>query len=367
MTQTARCCVLALGVLALSACSSETTSAGATGGSGGAATLGGGTGGTVIDPGIEGDGDFVVGPDYPKDPDLTEKGAPKGKEYQFSMSSANSQIFKGDDATLSNPKPFTRQINVYVPDKYVDGTEAPLLVVHDGPGPLALLRNALDNLTISPDPKRQIPAFVVITVQNGGEDGKGSQRGLEYDTMSDRLARFIDGEVLPAVLVNGDIKADFPNFKLTKDPEGKGAMGCSSGGAAALSMGWFAPNLFRRLITYSGTFVDQQDDDAPEEAMYPLGAWEYHSSKELIMTTPVKPLRIFTHVAENDLRANDPESTYHNWVMANQRTAADLKAAHYHYHFVFSKATGHCDGKIYDLTLAETLAWMWRGYPLTAK
>ena len=43
-------------------------------------------------------------------------------------------------------------------------------------------------------------------------------------------------------------------------------MGCSSGGAAALTMGWFRPDLFRRLITYSGTFVDQQDDDAPEEA-----------------------------------------------------------------------------------------------------
>src|SRR3984893_8278397 len=29
---------------------------------------------------------------------------------------------------------------------------------------------------------------------------------------------------------------------------------------------------------------------------------------------------------ENDLRANDPENTYYNWVMANQRTAAALKA-----------------------------------------
>ena len=43
---------------------------------------------------------------------------------------------------------------------------------------------------------------------------------------------------------------------------GNGMMGCSSGGAAALTAGWFRPDLFRRLITYSGTFVDQQDDDA---------------------------------------------------------------------------------------------------------
>ena len=90
-------------------------------------------------------------------------------------------------------------------------------------------------------------------------------------------------------------------------------------------MGWFRPDLFRRLITYSGTFVDQQDDDAPEEADYPLGAWEYHSSMKLIENSEKKPLRIFTHVSENDNRANDPEETYHNWVMANERTAAALQ------------------------------------------
>ena len=43
------------------------------------------------------------------------------------------------------------------------------------------------------------------------------------------------------------------------------------GWAAALTMGWFRPDLFRRLITYSGTFVDQQDDDAAEEKQHPLG------------------------------------------------------------------------------------------------
>ena len=78
-------------------------------------------------------------------------------------------------------------------------------------------------------------------------------------------------------------------------------------------------DLFRRLITYSGTFVDQQADNAPEEAKFPLGCWEYHSGMKLIENTEKKPLRIFTHVSENDNRANDPEETYHNWVMANER------------------------------------------------
>jgi hypothetical protein len=83
---------------------------------------------------------------------------------------------------------------------------------------------------------------------------------------------------------------------------------------------------------------------------------------QLIAKSEKKPLRIFTHVSENDNRANDPEKTYHNWVMANQRTAAALKARGYEYRFVFSKATKHCDGKVFEATLADTLIWMWRGY-----
>lgn len=318
----------------------------------------------VESPGTEGNGNFVIGPDYTIDPDLTDRGNPKGKYFEFSMRLADSKIFHGDDATLDPGKPVRkeRKIFVYVPAAYKDGTAAPILVMHDGPSRLNLVRNALDNLTISKDPNRRLPAFIAIAVENGGDDSKGSERGLEYDTMSDRLARFINDEVLPAVLTNTEIKAAYPNIAFTENPWGKAAMGCSSGGAAALTMGWFRPDLFRRLITYSGTFVDQQDDDAAEEADYPLGAWEYHSSMKLIENSEKKPLRIFTHVSENDNRAKDPEETYHNWVMANERTAAALKARGYDYRYVFSRATRHCDGKVFEQTLADTLVWTWRGY-----
>jgi enterochelin esterase family protein len=315
-------------------------------------------------PGKEGNGKLVIGPDYKIDPDLTDRGNPKGKGFEFSMQLADSKVFRGDDATLDPRKPVRteRKISVYIPAAYKDGTEAPILVTHDGPSRLNLVRHALDNLTISTDPKRKLPAFIVIAVQNGGNDSYGSQRGLEYDTMSDRLARFINDEVLPAVLNNAEIKAAYPNIAFTSNPWGKAAMGCSSGGAAALTMGWFRPDLFRRLITYSGTFVDQQDDDAAEEKKYPLGAWEYHSGLKLIENSEKKPLRIFTHVSENDNRAKDPEETYHNWVMANERTAAALEAKGYDYRYVYSRATRHCDGKVFEQTLADTLVWTWRGY-----
>jgi enterochelin esterase family protein len=316
-------------------------------------------------PGAEGEGKYTIGPDYKIDPDLTDRGNPKGKQFEFTMRLADSKIFRGDDSTLEPDKKEIRKerkIFVYVPAAYEDGTKAPILVIHDGPGQLSLVRNALDNLTISKDPNRRLPAFIAIAVQNGGNDGKNSERGLEYDTMSDRLARFIHGEVLPAVRSNPEIKTGYPKLALTDNPWGRAVMGCSSGGAAALSMGWFRPDLFRRLIAYSGTFVDQQDDDAAEEAKYPLGAWEYHSSMKLIENSEKKPLRIFTHVSENDNRPKDPEETHHNWVMAGERTAAALKAKGYNHRFVFSLATSHCDRRVFEQTLADTLVWMWRGY-----
>jgi len=316
-------------------------------------------------PGPEGDGNFTVGPDYTTNPDLTDLGHPKGRLFEFTLKLADSKIFRGDDQTLEpdkKPVRTERRIYVYVPAAYQDGTAAPFLIIHDGPGQLPLVRNALDNLTISKDPNRRLPAFIAIAVQNGGNDGKNSERGLEYDTLSDRLARFINDEVLPAVLANPEIKAAYPKLAFTSNPWGRAVMGCSSGGAAALSMGWFRPDLFRRIIAYSGTFVDQQDDDAPEEARYPLGAWEYHSSLKLIETGDRKPLRIFTHVSENDLRAKDAEETYHNWVMAGHRTAAALKAKDYHYRYVFSLASKHCDDRVFNQTLADTLVWIWRGY-----
>ncbi|HEV8542132.1 MAG TPA: alpha/beta hydrolase-fold protein [Verrucomicrobiae bacterium] len=316
-------------------------------------------------PGSEGNGIFTIGPEYKVDPDLTDRGNPKGKSFEFKMRLADSKIFRGDDTTLEPDKKQVnkeRKISVYVPAAYKDGDKAPFLIIHDGPGQLGSVRNALDNLTISKDPNRKLPAFIAIAVQNGGNDGKNSERGLEYDTMSDRLARFIHDEVLPAVLENPEIKAAYPKIAFTDNPWGHAVYGCSSGGAAALTMGWFRPDWFRRLICYSGTFVDQQDDDAPEEAKYPLGAWEYHSGMKLIENSEKKPLRIFTHVSENDLRPNDAEESHHNWVMAGKRTEAALTAKGYDHRFVFSLGARHCDGRVFQQTLADTLVWIWRGY-----
>jgi len=312
------------------------------------------------DPGTDGDGDFTNGPTFTNSPDFLTKSVPHGRVFNFTMNSVDSKIYTGMDATLdaANRHAYTRSVSVYIPMQYVGGAEAPFMVVQDGPGHLNNLKNPFDNLIAD----KRLPHIVGIFVNHGGGDGKGSERGLEYDTMSDRYTRFIETEVLPAVKNDAAIKAAYPNLLLTSNPEGRASYGCSSGGAAALTMGWFHPELYRRIITYSGTFVDQQDDDDPNEAMYPLGAWEYH--ERLIKNSDSKPLRIFLQVGENDNGATDPESTHHNWVMANQRTAAALKAKNYHYRFVFSKGATHCDGRVPGETLPTTLQWAWRGYPI---
>ena len=101
-------------------------------------------------PVSDGDGNFVVGPDYQIDPDLTDKGNPKGKYFEFSMALADSKYFKGDDPTLEperKPVREERKIFVYIPATYRNGDQAPVLVMHDGPSQMNLVRNALDNLS----------------------------------------------------------------------------------------------------------------------------------------------------------------------------------------------------------------------------
>jgi iron(III)-enterobactin esterase len=169
--------------------------------------------------------------------------------------------------------------------------------------------------------------------------------------------------VLPAIVNNAAIKAAYPGLSFTTDPEGRGAVGCSSGAAAAFTMAWFRPDLFRKVIAYSTTLVDQQDDDAPEEATYPLGAWDYHSGLGLIAKSEVKPVRMFINANETDNGYDARESGHHNWLMANQRTAMAFKSKGYHYRYVYGKGLGHCDQPVMRATMAESLLWVWRGYP----
>jgi enterochelin esterase family protein len=298
---------------------------------------------TVADPGTEADGEFKIGPTYTNAPELTvNDGVPRGTLHEFTMNSEDSKIYPG----LKGP--YKRKVCVYVPAQYVAGTPAPFIVAQDGVGYKNTLPPVLDNLIDD----RKLPVMIAILINSGGGDGKGSERGLEYDTVSGTYADFIETEVLPR------IAKDY-NLNFTTDPEGRATMGGSSGGACAFTMAWFRPDLYRRFLTYSGTYVNQQ---SPTDPKLPHGAWEYH--EHLIPQSGTKPIRVWLEVSEKDNGANRPEESLHNWVMANQRMAAALKAKGYHYHYVFAEAAGHTDGKVTRQTLPEALLWLWRGYPI---
>ncbi|HEX4084018.1 MAG TPA: alpha/beta hydrolase-fold protein, partial [Chthoniobacteraceae bacterium] len=252
--------------------------------------------------------------------------------------------------TTSHPAPYTRRVAVYVPKQYIPGEVAPFIVGADGPD--RELFTVLDNLIA----EHRAPVMIAISIGNGGGDAQGSERGLEYDTMSGRYAEFVETEVLPIVEKRCGVR-------LTRDPEGRATMGGSSGGSCAMIMAWYHPDLYHRVLTYSGTYVNQQWPFDPET---PHGAWEFH--EHLIASTPVKPLRIWMEVGDRDLlNPNVMRDGMHDWVLANERMAAALAARNYPFQFIFARNAGHVDGAVKRQTLPEALEWLWKGYNASTK
>ena len=287
--------------------------------------------------------DVEIGPNYIDAPELKAKAeVPKGKIHEFTMNSADSKIFPGLTGA------YTRRVQVYVPQQKVASKPLPIIIVQDGTGYTDRLATVLDNLIA----ERRLPVMAAVMIDSGGGDGKGSERGLEYDTVSDRYVTFIETEVLPRV-------ARECSITFTRDPQGRASMGGSSGAACAFTMAWFRPDLYRRVLSYSGTYVNQQ---SPEDPKLPHGAWEYH--ERLIRKTPPKPIRFWLHVSEHDNGSTQPEETLHNWVLANIRMAAELKSKGYAYRYVYAKNAGHVDGKVVGQTLPEALLWLWSGHPI---
>lgn len=312
------------------------------------------------------DGNFIIGPTHTPAPEMTvQPDVPQGTVYEFTMSSTDSKIYPGITrdpgtfgtpdpsdpskliVTTSHPAPYTRHIAVYVPKQYVPGTAAPFIVGADGPD--RPLFTALDNLIA----EHKVPVMIAISISNGGGDAQGSERGLEYDTMSGRYAEFVQKEVLPRV------EKQY-NVKLTNDPNGRATMGGSSGGSCALIMAWYHPEWYHRVLTYSGTYVNQQ---WPHNAKTPHGAWEFH--EHLIPASAAKPLRLWMEVGDRDnFNPNNMHDNLHDWVVANENMAKVLAAKGYHYQFVFARNAGHTDHAVKQQTLPEALEYLWQGYPI---
>jgi enterochelin esterase family protein len=311
------------------------------------------------------DGNFIIGPTHDRAPESSvTRNVPQGAVFEFTMDSADSKIYPGiarepntfgtpdptDPAklvvTTSHPAPYTRKVTVYIPKQYIAGNVAPFIVGADGPD--QILFASLDKEIA----EHRVPVMIAISIGNGGGDAQGSERGLEYDTMSGRYAEFVEREVLPQVEARYHVK-------LTKDPEGRATMGGSSGGSCALIMAWYHPELYHRVLTYSGTYINQQWPYNPET---PHGAWEFQ--EHLIPNSPAKPLRIWMEVGDRDLlNPNVMRDDMHDWVLANEDMAKVLAAKGYHYQFVFARNAGHVDRAVRQQTLPDALEYLWQGYP----
>ena len=317
-------------------------------------------------PSLDAYDNFVIGPDYVSAPENQSiAGVPQGKVQQFTIDSRETKIYNPGIAREvfgtvdpNNPKTlivqtheidYERTITVYIPAQHQPGTEAPFMVVHDGPKgkPNMTLPHILDNLIA----QKRIPPIILIQIANGGGDAQGHQRGKEYDNMSGLLAEYIETEVLPRV-------EEKYQLKLTKDPEGRAVMGSSSGGSAALIMAWFRNDLYRRVLTTSGTFVNQAWPFDPE---YPDGAWGFHET--IIPNSPKKPIRLFISVGDRDLlNPNVMRDGMHDWVEANHRMAKVLKAKGYEYQYLFCRNSGHGIGNAKEQFLPHAIEWVWAGY-----
>src|SRR4051812_24380795 len=201
----------------------------------------------------------VIGPDYANAPEsVANPAVPQGDIREFILYSADSKIYPGiiriadmkrdaygnyvvPPGGISAPGPYQRHVWVYIPKQVQPN--APFMVVQDGHSYIKRMANILDNMIAA----KRIPAMIVILPDSGGSDAQGSERGLEYDTMSDRYSNWVESELLPAVEKNYGVT-------LTKDPEGRAAMGGSSGAIAAFTMAWTHPERYHKVLSYSGTF-----------------------------------------------------------------------------------------------------------------
>jgi enterochelin esterase-like enzyme len=263
-----------------------------------------------------------------------QPGVPKGTIIQFTM------------ATNTTFNDGSRKVAVYVPANYVSGTEVPFMVAQDGVNPqsggsfgLDDLRPLMDNMIAA----GKIPMMAGVFVDPGG------MRSVEYDTVSDKYYQFVETELLPAALA--EVKAKNITLNLTKDPQGRGAFGGSSGGAAAFTMGWFHPESYTRILTISGSFLKLQSS-----TMYPNGCGDYAAT--LIPGSPVKPLRVFLEAGSMDLGGG-------RWRTANDTMAMALMTkGGYHYRYVTAEGAMHEDDGARRQYLPDAMAWLWRGYPI---
>ena len=265
-------------------------------------------------------------PEWQRHPDAVAKGdVPRGNVIK--MPAWESEIFPGT----------VRDWAIYVPRQYRREQPAALMVFQDGERMRDIegkwsLPTILDNLIA----RREMPVTVAVFLNPGHDKtvprqgNRSSNRSFEYDSLGDRYARFLAEEILPEVR---------KNYSISDDPEMHAIGGSSSGGICAFTVAWERPDLFRKVYSNVGSFVNLRGGD-----VYPA----------LIRKTEQKPIRIYMADTSGDL-----DNRFGSWPWANQRMASALNYMGYDVRFDW--AEGYRHGPDFASTrLSDALRWLWR-------
>jgi enterochelin esterase family protein len=252
---------------------------------------------------------------------------------------------------------------IYVPAQYDPKTPAAVMVFNDGGGYIdrkgnhpAL--NVIDNLIA----QHKIPVMIAVFTDPGDISGapgtptykfveayskkwsrnlKDSMRSTEYDTVSDRYARFLRDELLAAVGAK---------YNLRKDAYSHAITGLSSGGITSFNAAWQMPDEFSRVISWIGSFTAIQWHEDPA---VPDGGQDY---PEKVLREPQRNIRVWLQDGSND----QENPRYGSWPLANIRMANALKLKSYDSHFSFGVGP-HSPGEG-AAEFPEEMIWLWRDY-----
>jgi enterochelin esterase-like enzyme len=228
---------------------------------------------------------------------------------------------------------------IYVPAQYDAGKPAALMVWHDGQGManrngLANSLNVFDNLIA----QGKIPVMIQVFIAPGNV-GEKKMRSIEYDTVSDKYARFLRDEILPEV---------YAKYNVRKDSYSRGIAGNSSGGISSFSVAWFQPDQFSRVLMRIASFANLQQNHPGE---FDGGnTFPYRVRRE-----DKRNIRVWSQDGSEDL-----ENPFGSWPANNINMVNSLKFREYDFHF--SWGTGSHSGSHGNAELPEAMTWLWREY-----
>lgn len=251
---------------------------------------------------------------------LPRDGVPKGKLAE--QPRWKSAIFEGAE----------RPWWVYVPAQYKADNPACVMIFQDGGGYKDYVPAVFDNLIA----RGEMPVTVAVFLDPGTRPDGKSNRSFEYDTLSDRYARFLLEEILPEVE---------KTVKLRHDPASRALAGLSSGGICAWTAAWERPGEFGKVLSWIGSFTNIASGDTKREGG--------HNYPALIRKTDKKPIRVFLQDGRNDL-----DNAAGNWWLANLQMERALAFAGYDYKFV--AGSGFHSPAHGRAILPDSLRWLWR-------